>query len=132
MTGKEQILLQELVAIFIKVTDEVIREKIENLVNSNIKQGNDPDSNLIEKTLARSELQNMDETISDRRAKDMCSRISGAIQACQNDDVPIPDFRRHSDSKHDAPSLLDDLSGKSDTKITGRGVAMTAASTCSH
>ena len=57
----------------------------------------------------------------------MFSRIHGA----EYKDIKRLDFR--SDGKHDAPSFyLDYISRTSDTKIVGRGVAMTAASTCSH
>ena len=71
MTGDGEKALQELVSKCNKVTDEVIRAKMDNLVNSNMKQGEDPDSYFMEKTLARSELEKLGETISDRSFKDI-------------------------------------------------------------
>ena len=71
MTGDGEKALQELVSKCNKVTDEVLRAKMDNLVNSNMKQGEDPDSYFMEKTLARSELEKLGETISDRSFKDI-------------------------------------------------------------
>ena len=51
-TGDGQKALQELVLKYNKVTDEVIRAKMDKLVNTNIEQGEDPDSYFMEKTLA--------------------------------------------------------------------------------
>ena len=44
---------------------------MEKLVNTSMKQGQDPDDYFMEKTLARSELEKMGEPISDRRFKDI-------------------------------------------------------------
>ena len=71
-TGDGQNALQELVSKYNKVSNEVIRAKMDKLVNSTMKQGEDPDSSCMEKTLARAELERMGETISDRRFKDIC------------------------------------------------------------
>ena len=70
-TGDGQKALQELFSKH-KVTDEVIRTKMDKLVNTNMEQGEDPDSYFLEKTLARSELEKMGEMISDCRFKDIC------------------------------------------------------------
>ena len=71
-TGDGQNTLQERASKYNKVTGALIRAKMDKLVNSNIKQGEDPDSHFMEKTIARSELEKMGETISDRRFKDIC------------------------------------------------------------
>ena len=46
--------LQELVSMYNKVTGEVIRTTMEKLVNTSMKQGQDPDDYFMEKTLAHS------------------------------------------------------------------------------
>ena len=71
-TDDGQKALQELVSKYNKVTDEVIRAKMDNLVNTNMERGENLDSYFMEKTLARSELEKMGEMISDRRFKDVC------------------------------------------------------------
>ena len=45
---------------------------MKKLVNTSMNQGQDPDEYFMEKTLARSELEEMGEPISDRRFKDVC------------------------------------------------------------
>ena len=132
-TGGGQKALQELVSKYNKVTDEVIRSKMDKLVNSNMEQGVDPDSYFMEKTLARSELEKMGEPITDRTFKDIC--VQGFTS--ENKDIKMmmygdPTFdidQMQSTMRH---LYLDDLSRNSDTKIAGRGVSMTAASTCSR
>ena len=132
-TGDRQKALQELVSKYNKVTDEVIRAKMDKLVNSNMEQGEDPDSYFTEKTLARSEPEKMSETISDRRLKDICvqgfaSEYKG-INMKMYRDLNFGIDQMQSTMRH---LYLDHLSRNSNTKIAGRGVAMTAASTCSH
>ena len=73
-TGDRQKALQELVSKYNKVTDEVIRAKMDTLVNTNMEQGEDPDAYFMEKTLARCVLEKMGEMISDRRLKDICAQ----------------------------------------------------------
>ena len=81
---------------------------MDKLVNSNMKQGEDPESYFMEMTLARSELERMGETISDRRFQgNTRSRIHGGLQRHQDDDVPRPGFGHESDAKHDAIYLLE-------------------------
>ena len=71
--GDGQKSLEELMAKYNKVTDEIIRgTMVKKLVDTSIKQGQDPYDYFVEKTLARSELENVDEPISDRRFKDIC------------------------------------------------------------
>ena len=103
-TGDEQNTLQELVSKYNKVTDEVIRAKMDKLVNSNMGQGEDPDSYFMENTLARSEGEKMGEMISDRRFKDICVQEFTA----EYKDIKMmrPDFRHRLDAKHDAQSLF--------------------------
>ena len=62
----------------------------------------------------------------------MCSRIHGGVQGHQDDDIPRPDFGHYHMQNTMHHLYLDDLSRNSDTKIAGRGVAMTAASICSQ
>ena len=47
-----------------KVTDDLIRAKMDKLVNSDMKHGEDSDSQFMEKTVARSELEKMSEPLS--------------------------------------------------------------------
>ena len=133
-TGDGQKALQELVSKYNKVTDEVIRAKMDKLVKTNLEQGEDPDSYFMEKTLARSEqLEKMGEIISDRRIKDICVQEFMAeykdIKMMMYRDPTFDIDQMQSTMRH---LYLDDLSRNSDTKIAGRGVAITAASTCSH
>ena len=106
---------------------------MDKLVNTNMEQGEDPDSYSIEKTLARSELEKMDEPITDRRFKDIC--VQGFTSECK--DIKMMMYR---DPTFDIDQMqskmrrlyLDDLSRNSDIRIAGRGEAMTAASTYNH
>ena len=130
--GDGQKALQELVPKYNKVTDEVIWAKMDKLVNTNMEQGEDPDSYFMEKTLARSELEKMGEMISDRRFKDIC--LQGFTSEYK--DIKTMMYRNSTFDIDQIQSTmrhlyLDDLSRNSDTGIAGRGVAMTAASICS-
>ena len=128
-TGDGQKALRELVSKYNKVTDEVIRAKMDKLVNTNMEQGEDPDSYFIEKTLARSELEKMGEMISDRRFKDVC--VQGFTAKYKDIKMMIsrdPTFDIDQIQSAMRYLHLDDLSRNSDTGIAGRGVAMTAAS----
>ena len=106
---------------------------MDNLVNSNMGQGKDPDSYFVEKMLARSELKKMGETITHRRFKNIC--VQGF--SSQYKDIKMMMYR---DPTFDIDQMqstmrhlyLDDILRNSDTRIAGRGVVMTAASTCSH
>ena len=126
--------LQELVSMYNKVTGEVIRTTMEKLVNTSMKQGQDPDDDLMEKALARSELEKMGEPISDRRFKDIC--VQGF--AAEYNDIKLITYR---DPTFDIDQMqttmrylyLDDLSRNDGAKvaIAGRGMAMIAeTSTC--
>ena len=70
--GNGQQALHELVNKYKKVTDEVIRSTMDQLVNTTMKQGEDPDGYFMEKTLARAEPEKMGGPISDQRFKDIC------------------------------------------------------------
>ena len=61
-SGDEVKTLQELVAKYNKVTDEAILATVEKLVNTSIKQGQDPNDYLMEKTVARYEIDRMGKT----------------------------------------------------------------------
>ena len=61
---------------------------MDNLVNSNMKHGEVPESYFMEKTLARSELEKIGKPISDRRFYD--SGVKGfhcGVEGHQDDDV---------------------------------------------
>ena len=132
-TDDGQNALQKLVSKCNKVTHEVIRAKKDKLIKSNMKQGVDPDSYFMGKKLARFELEKMGETISDSRFKDVCVQGFTAeykdIKMMMYRDPAFDTDQIQSTMRH---LYLDDLSRNSDTKIAGRGAAMTAASTCSH
>ena len=131
-TGDGQKALQELVSKCNKVTDEVIRAKMDKLINTNMEQGEDPDSYFMEKTLARSEPEKMGEMISDRIFKDICVQGFTAEYKDKMMMYRDPTFdinQMQSTMRH---LYLDDLFRNSDTKIVGRGVAMTAATNCSR
>ena len=72
MNDKGQMALEDLVEKHNKVTNEVARATMEKLVNTSMKQGQDPDEFFMEKTLARAELAKMGEPMTDRRFKDIC------------------------------------------------------------
>ena len=106
---------------------------MDELVNSNMKQGKDPDSYLMEKTFGCSALEKMGEPITDRRSKDICAPGFTA----EYKDIKIMVYRDPTFDINQMQSTmrhlyLDDLSRNSDITIAGRGVAMTTASTCSH
>ena len=98
-----------------------------------MEQGEDPDSYFMEKTLARFKLEKMDEMIPDRRFKDICVQGFTArykdIKMMMYRDPTFDIDQMQSTMRH---FYLDDVSRDSDTKIAGRGVAMTAASNCNH
>ena len=110
-----------------KVTDEFIHATMEKLVNTSMKQDQDPEDYFIEKALDRSELENMGEPISDRRFNDIC------VQGFSSDykDIKLMMYR---DPTFDIDQMqstighlsLDGLSRRSGAsgKIAGRGVAM--------
>lgn len=55
---------------------------MDKLVNSSMKQGQDPDDFFMEKTLARVELEKMGEPISERTFKDICAQ--GFTSECKD------------------------------------------------
>lgn len=79
ISANAQKAVQEFVATYNKVTDEVIRAKIGELVSSNMKHGEYQDSYFMETTLARPELGKMGESISDRRFLD-CFVLKGPLR----------------------------------------------------
>ena len=132
-TGDGQQALQELILNHNKVTDKAIRSQMDKSVTSNIKQGEDPDSYLMEITLARSELEKMGETIFDRRFKHICVQGFSA----EYNDIKMMMYRDPISDIDQMQSMMrycsfNYISPNSDTKIAGRRVAMAAASTCSH
>lgn len=134
-SGDGQKALQDLVGKYNKVTDEVIRAKMETLVNTPMTDQQDPDDFFMEKTLARAELEKMGEPISDRRFKDIC--VTGFTSDYK--DIKLMMYR---DPTFDIDQMqatmrhlyLDDLSrGSSSEKIAGRGTAMSAeTSACDY
>ena len=133
MTGDGQKAIQELVAKYNNVTDEVIQVKMYKLVNSNMKQGEDPDCHCMENTLSPSELEAMGETISDGRFKYICvQELTAEYKNIKMMMYRNPRFNIDQIQSTMRHHYLDDLLRDRDTKIAGGGVAITAASTCSH
>ena len=66
--------LQQLVATYNRLANEVTRDTIKKVVNTCINPGQDPDNYFMENTLARSEFETMGEPISDRIFQKICIR----------------------------------------------------------
>ena len=98
-----------------------------------MKHGDDQDSYFVEKTLARAEVEKMGEPISNPRFKGIRVQVFTAeykgIKMMMYRDPMFDIDQMQSTMRH---LYLDDISRNSDTKIVGRGVAMSVASTCSR
>ena len=66
--------LQQLVATYNRLANEVTRDTIKKVVNTCINPGQDPDNYFMENTLARSEFETMGEPISDLIFQEICIR----------------------------------------------------------
>ena len=108
---------------------------MDQLVNTMMKQGEDPDDYFMEKALARAELEKMGEPIVHRRFKDIC--IQGFTPEYRDIKMiyrdPAFDIDQMQSTMHHL--FLDELSRSNGAKgkIAGCGVAMTAKqTTCPH
>ena len=72
ISGDGQAASKELCRNYDKVTDEVIRATVEELVNTPMKPGQNPDDYFNKKRLLRIRIEKMGEKVSDRWFKDIC------------------------------------------------------------
>ena len=129
ITGDGQAAFKELCNTYDKVTDEVIRATMEELVNTPMEPGQNPDDYFNQKRLLRIRTEKMGERISDRYFKDIC--VTGFTDNYK--DVKMMMYR---DPSFDVDQMqttmrhmfLDEQS-RNGTKgrIAGRGSVMTAA-----
>ena len=91
ISGDGQAAFKELCNTYDKVTDEVIRATMEDLVNTPMEPGQNPDDYFNQKRLFRIRTEKMGEHISDRYFKDICvTGVHRQRQRRENDDVPRP------------------------------------------
>lgn len=123
ISGNGQRPVQELVDKYKKVTDDVINAKMDKLVSSNTKHGQDPDSYFTAKTLARFRRKIQGHTCVQEFTSD-------------DEDVKLTTYRDPKFGIDQVQSMmhhlyLDDRLSNSGAKIDDRGVAKTAeTSTC--
>ncbi|CAB1101301.1 unnamed protein product [Ectocarpus sp. CCAP 1310/34] len=126
LSGDGQAAFAELKANYNRVTDEVIRAKLDDLERTVTEPGENPDDFFNTKHRLRSQLEKMGETISDRRFKDIC------VQGFSEDykDIKMMAFRDLSFDVQQMQATMrniffDELTRKR-TKghIAGRGFAM--------
>ena len=72
ISGDGQAAFKELCGNYDKVTDETIRATIEELVNTPMEPGQNPDDYFNKKRLLRTRIEKMGEKVSDRWFKDIC------------------------------------------------------------
>ena len=72
ISGDGQAAFKELCSIYDKVTDEIIRATMEELVNTPMEPGQNPDDYFNQKRLLRIRAEKMGEHVSDRYFKDIC------------------------------------------------------------
>ena len=126
ISGDGQAAFEELCNNYDRVTDEVIRAKMEELENNPMNPGENPDDYFNQKHLLRTQLDKMGEPISDRRFKDIC--VQGFSDEYK--DVKLMVFRDPTFNVLDMQStmrniFLDEQSRKGRKgRIAGRGFAM--------
>ena len=126
ISGDGQAAFEELCNNYDRVTDEVIRAKMEELENNPMNPGENPDDYFNQKHLLRTQLDKMGEPISDRRFKDIC--VQGFSDEYK--DVKLMVFRDPTFNVLDMQStmrniFLDEQSRKRRKgRIAGRGFAM--------
>lgn len=89
ISGHGQAAFKELCNKYDRVTDEVVRAKLEELENTPMNPGENPDAYFNQKHLLRAQTEKMGEAISDRRFKDMC--VQGFSD--ENNDISMMVFR---------------------------------------
>ena len=126
ISGDGQAAFEELCNNYDRVTDEVIRAKMEELENNPMNPGENPDDYFNQKHLLRTQLDKMGEPISDRRFKHIC--VQGFSDEYK--DVKLMVFRDPTFNVLDMQStmrniFLDEQSRKGwKGHIAGRGFAM--------
>lgn len=134
ISGDGQAAFRELNLNYNKVTDEVIRATMEELVNTPMEPGQNPDDYFNQKHLLRHKVQKMGETISDRYFKDIC--VTGFTDEYKEVKMIMyrdPDFNVDQMQTTTRHIFLDEQSRKgSKGGIAGRGFAMatTTSGTC--
>ncbi|CAB1111900.1 unnamed protein product [Ectocarpus sp. CCAP 1310/34] len=126
LSGDAQAAFAELKANYNRVTDEVIRAKLDDLERTVMEPGENPDDFFNKKHRLRSQLEKMGETISDRRFKDIC------VQVFSEDykDINIMVFRGLSFDVHKMQATMrnifldEQMRKRTKGQIAGRGFAM--------
>eukprot|EP00903_Cladosiphon_okamuranus_P010136 g9598.t1 len=122
-----QAAFQELCNNYDRVTDEVIRAKMDELENDPMNPGDNPDDYFNKKILLRAQLNKMGEPVTDRRFKDIC--IQGITD--EYNDVKLMVFRDPSFALGEIQSTMRNIFLNSQSRkgskgrIAGRGFAMT-------
>ena len=134
ISGDGQAAFKELCGNYDKVTDEVIRATMEELANTPMEPGQNPDDYFNKKRLLRIRTEKMGEKVSDRSSKDIC--VTGFTDEYK--DVKMMMYR---DSSFDIDQMqttmrhmLLDQQSRNGTKgrIAGRGTAMTPETSTDH
>ena len=134
ISGDGQAAFKELCGNYDKVIDEVIRASMEELVNTPMEPGQNPDDYFNKKRLLRITIEKMGEKVSDRWFKDIC--VTGFTDAYK--DVNIMMYR---DSSFDIDQMQTtmrhmflDQQSRNGTKgcIAGRGTAMMIKTSKDH
>ena len=134
-SGSGQQALIELINKYKNVTHTVTRSIMDKLVNTTMKQGENPDGYFMEKTLARAELEKMGELISDRRFQDICVQWFTS----EYRDIKMMIYRDPTFDIDQMQSTMRHLyleypfhSNGAKGKVAARGEAMTARTTTSN
>ncbi|CAB1110220.1 unnamed protein product [Ectocarpus sp. CCAP 1310/34] len=126
LSGDGQAAFAELKANYNRVTDEVIRAKLDDLERTVMEPGENPDDFFNKKHRLRSQLEKMGETISDRRFKDIC------VQGFSEDykDIKMMVFRDPSFDVQQMQATMrnifldEQMRKRTKGQIAGRGFAM--------
>lgn len=130
ISGDGQSAFKTLCENYNKVTDEVIRSTMEELQNTHMNPGENPDDYFNQKHLLRGQVEKMGEKVSDRYFKDIC--VSGFTDEYK--DVKMTMYRDPTFTVSQMQStmrhmFLDEQSRKGTRgRIAGRGIAMTTTS----
>ncbi|CAB1106353.1 unnamed protein product [Ectocarpus sp. CCAP 1310/34] len=126
LSGDGQAAFAELKANYKRVTDEVIRAKLDDLERTAMEPGENPDDFFNKEHRLRSQLEKMGETISDRRFKDIC------VQGFSEDykDIKMMVFRDPSFDVQQMQATMrnifldEQMRKRTKGQIAGRGFAM--------
>ena len=134
ISGDGQAAFKELCGNYDKIPDEVIRATMEEVVNTPMQPGQNPDDHFNKKRLLRIRIEKMGEKVSDRWFKDNC--VTGFT-----DEYEVVKMMMYRDSSFDIDQMqtimrhmfLDQLS-RNGTKgrIAGRGLAMITKTSLDH